>query len=199
MIKKSAKYLIAVSLTVSTAVVMAHGGATGIVKERMDAMGDMKDSMKEVSDMFKGKAPYDANKVRTAAEVIKGHSGNALTKLFPEGSLQHPTEAKAVIWDEWDRFSKLADHLETLSEGLANAAENKDTPTEQKGMMGNSEMMMGGGNMMGSDHMMGNSSMMGGHMVHTAEEYGKMPVEMVFKMVTDNCSSCHTRFRKEKE
>ncbi|MGH1431787.1 MAG: c-type cytochrome [Neptuniibacter sp.] len=192
MFKKSAKYLIAVGLTVSTAVVMAHGGATGIVKERMDAMGDMKDSMKEVSDMFKGKAPYDANKVRAAADVIKGHSGNALTKLFPEGSLQHPTEAKAIIWDEWDRFSKLADHLGTLSEGLANAAENKDTPIEEKGMMGNSSMM-GGGNMMG------NSSVMGGHMVHTAEEYGKMPVEMVFKMVTDNCSSCHTRFRKEKE
>ena len=192
MLKKSAKYLIAVSLTVSSAVVMAHGGATGIVKERMDAMGDMKDSMKEVSDMFKGKVPYDANKVRTAAEVIKGHSGNALTKLFPEGSLQHPTEAKAVIWKEWNRFTKLANHLETLSEGLANAAENKSTPTEQKGMMG-------GSNMMGSDHMMGNSSMMGGHMVHTAEEYGKMPVEMVFKMVTDNCSSCHTRYRKEKE
>jgi cytochrome c556 len=171
---------------------MAHGGATGIVKERMDAMGDMKDSMKEVSDMFKGKAPYDANKVRAAADVIKGHSGNALTKLFPEGSLQHPTEAKAIIWDEWDRFSKLADHLGTLSEGLANAAENKDTPIEEKGMMGNSSMM-GGGNMMG------NSAVMGGHMVHTAEEYGKMPVEMVFKMVTDNCSSCHTRFRKEKE
>ncbi|WP_420600604.1 c-type cytochrome [Neptuniibacter sp.] len=192
MFKKSAKYLIAVGLTVSTAVVMAHGGATGIVKERMDAMGDMKDSMKEVSDMFKGKAPYDANKVRAAADVIKGHSGNALTKLFPEGSLQHPTEAKAIIWDEWDRFSKLADHLGTLSEGLANAAENKDTPIEEKGMMGNSSMM-GGGNMMG------NSAVMGGHMVHTAEEYGKMPVEMVFKMVTDNCSSCHTRFRKEKE
>lgn len=192
MFKKSAKYLVAVGLTVSTAVVMAHGGATGIVKERMDAMGDMKDSMKEVSDMFKGKTAYDANKVRASAEVLKAHSGTALTKLFPEGSLQHPTEAKAIIWDEWDRFSKLADHLGTLSEGLANAAENKDTPTEQKGMMGSSGMM-GGGNMMG------NSSMMGGHMVHTAEEYGKMPVEMVFKMVTDNCSSCHTRFRKEKE
>jgi cytochrome c556 len=198
MLKKLAKYLIAFSLAASSTVVMAHGGATGIVKERMDAMGDMKDSMKEVSDMFKGKAPYDANKVRAAAEVLKGHSGNALTNLFPQGSLQHPTEAKANIWDEWDRFSKLADHLGTLSEGLANAAENKETPTEQKGMMGNSGMM-GGGNMMGNGHMMGNSSMMSGHMVHTAEDYGKMPVEMVFKMVTDNCSSCHTRFRKEKE
>ncbi len=180
MFKKSVKCLIAISLSVSSAVVMAHGGATGIVKERMDAMGDMKDSMKEVSDMFKGKTSYDANKVRAAAEVIKGHSGDALTKLFPKGSLQHPTEAKAIIWDDWDRFSKLANHLEILSEGLANAAENKDTPADQKGMMGN-------------------SGMMGGHMVHTAQEYGKMPVEMVFKMVTDNCSSCHTRFRKEKK
>ncbi|WP_415887422.1 c-type cytochrome [Neptuniibacter sp. QD37_6] len=198
MFKKSAKYLIALSLTVSSSVVMAHGGATGIVKERMDAMGDMKDSMKEVSDMFKGKTPYDADKVREAAEIIKGHSGNALTKLFPEGSMQHPTEAKPNIWDEWDRFTKLADHLGVLGEGLIKAAGNTEAPNEDKGMMGDSGMM-GNGHMMGNDHMMGGSSMMGGHMVHTAEEYGKMPVEMVFNMVSDNCSSCHTRFRKEKE
>lgn len=198
MFKKSAKYFISVSLAVTSAVVLAHGGATGIVKERMDAMGDMKDSMKIVSNMFKGKEPYDADKVRAAAEVLKGHAGDSLTNLFPEGSLQHPSEAKPIIWNEWNRFSKLANHLGVLSEGLANAAENTDSPADQGGMMGSNEMM-GGGHMMGQKDMMGSSSMMGGHREHTVEEYGKMPVEMVFNMVTDNCSSCHTRFRKEKD
>lgn len=186
-------FIIASALGVVSTVVIAHGGATGIVKERMDAMSDMKDSMKSVSNMFKGNEPYDANKVRVAAEVIKGHSGEQLTKLFPEGSLKHPSEAKLIVWSEWDRFDKLAKHLGVLSEGLSKAADNIEPPASTNEMMGGSSMM-GNGGMMGESSMMG-----GGHMMLTADEYGEMPVEMVFKMVTDNCSSCHTRFRKEKE
>lgn len=185
---------VSASLIAYAGVASAHGGATGVVKERMDAMEAMKDSMKTVSDMFKGKTKYDAEQVKQSAKVIQIHSGEALTSLFPEGSLKHPSEAKTEIWKEWDKFSKLAEHLGVLSEGLYLAAGNV-TSTEAKG----NSSMMGHGHMMGSDHMMGNASMVGGHMIHTAEEYGNMPVEMVFKMLTDNCSSCHTDYRQEKD
>ncbi|MFW1678340.1 c-type cytochrome [Pontibacter sp. JAM-7] len=187
MLKKTVNGLLLsmVLLTLSTLVV-AHSGASGVVKQRMDAMKDMKDSMKTISDMFKGKALYEADKVQAAAAVIRDHAGEQLTKLFPEGSLQHPTEAKPEIWQEWDRFSRLAAHLGVLSEGLQQAAHN-------------TQATQAAGAMMSDDAMMGHGAMMGEAMAHTAEEYGNMPVEAVFKKLTDNCSSCHTDFRVEKD
>ncbi|WP_286240818.1 c-type cytochrome [Neptuniibacter halophilus] len=182
-------------LALNTPNLHAHGGATGVVKQRMDLMEDMKDAMKSVAAMFKGQTPYDADRVRAAAEVIRRHSGEHMTRLFPEGSLQHPSEAKPEIWEEWQRFSEMSQRLGVISEGLSRAADNYGDPAKD-------DSMMGGGQMMGSGHMMGADSMMGGssgteHRQHTAEEYGQMPVEMVFKMVSDNCSSCHTRYRVE--
>jgi len=44
-------------------IVYSHTGATGIVKERMDAMLDMGDKSKLVADMFKGKSEFDRNAV----------------------------------------------------------------------------------------------------------------------------------------
>ena len=43
----------------------AHSGATGIVKERMDAMKDIGRATKLVAAMFQGKQPYDAAAVRS--------------------------------------------------------------------------------------------------------------------------------------
>ena len=37
----------------------SHSGASGVVKERMDAMTDMGDKSKLVADMFKGKTEFD--------------------------------------------------------------------------------------------------------------------------------------------
>ena len=37
----------------------SHSGATGVVKERMDAMTDRGDKSKLVADMFKGKTEFD--------------------------------------------------------------------------------------------------------------------------------------------
>ena len=171
--------------------VAAHGGATGIVKERMDLMEEMKDSVKAVAAIFKGQTDYNADTIRHAAEIIKMHSGDAMTKLFPEGSLSGHSEAKPLIWDEWQRFKNLADRQVRLAEGLYRAAANKQSDT--------GHMMGGSGGMMGSDSMMGSGSMMGGseHMMDDPEQLAQMPASMVFQMVTDNCSSCHERYREE--
>ena len=37
----------------------SHSGASGVVKESMDAMTDMADKSKLVADMFKGKTEFD--------------------------------------------------------------------------------------------------------------------------------------------
>ncbi|MDI3325821.1 cytochrome c [Pontibacterium granulatum] len=199
------KMIAAVSLvlmaSVSSQLVMAHGGATGIVKERMDLMDNMKDAVKQLKAIYKGDEEYDPDTIRNAALVIRDHSGDAMSKLFPEGSLKGKSEAKPIIWQEWNRFKKLADDQEKIAQGLYNAAENQGTASGG-GMMGTNTMM--GQNMMDSHSMMGSGSMMGNskHMqqnMTNPEHLGSMPSDMVFKMLTDTCSSCHTRYRKEKD
>ncbi|WP_372830639.1 cytochrome c [Pontibacterium sp.] len=179
-------------IVVSTPLVFAHGGAKGVVKERMDLMDNMKGAMKTLSAIYKGEQEYDADTVRKAALIIRDNSGNAMTTLFPKGSAHSPSEAKPNIWQEWERFEKLAKRQQVISQGLHDSADNRSV-SEAK----SSGHMMGGG----SGSMMGKSMMGGGHMMggkmDTPEHYAEMPSEMVFKMLTDNCSSCHTRYRAE--
>ncbi len=46
--------------------------------------------------------------------------------------------------------------------------------------------------------MMGGGQMMNGGMPDP-DHLAEMPADRVFQMVTDTCSSCHTRFRKEEK
>ncbi len=70
---------------------LAHPGATGIVKQRKDAMMSLGDAMKALTSMIRGKQPYDAQCVKAYAGTIAGHGGESLTGQFPEGSLKHPS------------------------------------------------------------------------------------------------------------
>jgi cytochrome c556 len=54
---------------------LAHGSATGIVKERMDGMIVLRDSMKAMGPMMLGKTEYDGAVVRARASAIRQHSG----------------------------------------------------------------------------------------------------------------------------
>ena len=62
---------------------LAHTGATGVVKERMELMKSVGAAMKVLAKMFKGEEAYDPDAVRKAATQIQGHGGQAITKLFP--------------------------------------------------------------------------------------------------------------------
>ena len=86
----------------------AHSEASGIVKERMDAMKTMGKAIKTLAKMISGETAYDPATARELATDIGRHGGDAMTRLFPNGSLQHPTEALPVIWTDWNRFSALA-------------------------------------------------------------------------------------------
>lgn len=207
------KTLIATALVIFTVItsqlVSAHGGASGIVKERMDLMDDMKGAVKQIAAIFKGETEYNPDTIRNAARIIRDHSGDAMTKLFPQDSLSGHSEATPAIWQEWERFKKLSDRQIKLAQGLYNAADNQAQPA-QGHMMGSQSMMgqpqqgsetMTGQHMMSSASMMGSDTMIRGdeNMLHMDDpDYlGKMPANMVFKMLTDNCSSCHERYRKE--
>jgi len=85
--------------------VLAHKGATGIVKERMDAMKSLKEDMKAISDMLRGRTAYKGDEVQWRADRIKAHSRD-FERLFPSGSNAGPSEASPRIWSEWSRFMR---------------------------------------------------------------------------------------------
>ncbi|WP_136659909.1 cytochrome c [Nitratireductor sp. XY-223] len=206
---KRQSYLIAASVvTAISAAAYAHTGATGIVKERMDAMSVMSKAVKSISKMMMGETPYDADVVKQGAALIKNHAGEAMTSQFPEGSLQKPSVAKPEIWTNWDEFVSLADRLGVLADGLEAAADNGPMMAggnAEGHMMGEGGAnMMGGGSMMGdgaSGMMSGSGNMMGGgrDMMLDPAVLARMPADGVFNMLAQTCSSCHTKFRIEKK
>lgn len=177
---------------------LAHSGATGVMKERMDAMGEMGDEMKLLAPMMRGQTDYDPDVVRSAADTMIGHAGTQMTELFPEGSNQMPSEALDAIWEDWEEFAALAEALRTSAEGMKLAADNglaKPGEKHGQGMMGTGQAMMGGNQtMMGTGQgMMGGAS----SQMMSTEMLAEMPVNAGFMAVTQTCSACHKKFRAE--
>ncbi len=200
---KSKTFFVAVALSVTGAVgALAHGGATGVVKERMDAMTEMSNVIKALTPMMRGQSAYDAGAVREGAATIRDHA-KLITSLFPTGSGGHSSEARDDVWSDWSTFEALAQRLEKLAGGLEAAADNPPV-TGNQDMMGGNQGMMGGGTMMGNGTMMGEGmmggagAMMGPNMPLPDEAMlAAMPANGVFNMIAVTCSSCHARFRNE--
>lgn len=187
---------LAAALSAGATVVLAHGGASGVVKERMEAMESLGDAMKELTAIMRGQQDYSADSVRTLAGTIESHGGKALTELFPDGSLDHPSEAMPAIWTDWDRFSALAARLSDYAAALAAAADNKrPAGGARAGMMGQGQGMMQGQGMANGGMMSG--GMMGAGQGPTPEMLAQMPPDGVFFHLADTCSACHQSFRKK--
>lgn len=191
-------WITAVAISAVGLAALAHSGATGVMKERMDAMGEMGDAMKRLTPMMRGQTAYNPDVVRNAADTMIGHAGTQMTELFPEGSNGTPSEALDAIWEDWEEFAALAEALRTSAEGMKLAANNGlagpgDMPGG--GMMGTGQTMMGGGQgMMGTGQGMMRSAP--GQMM-TTEMLAAMPVNAGFMAVTQTCSACHQKFRAE--
>lgn len=107
----------AVSFSASAAViiltlmpsVLAHEHATGIVKERMDGMAAMAKSMKSIAQRLKASRNLAA--IRTDAEAMQPVTSK-FAEWFPQGSNQHPSEARAAIWQNWSDFESKGHALE---------------------------------------------------------------------------------------
>lgn len=119
---KPAAIVVIATLAAATTV-FAHGGATGIVKERMDQMSAIAKAMKAIGGMLKGSAPYDAARIRTLAGEIATLDDSRLSHLFPRDSLMKPTEARAEIWTDWPRFSDQARDMRQAALALANGSD----------------------------------------------------------------------------
>ncbi|MEE9335134.1 MAG: cytochrome c [Granulosicoccaceae bacterium] len=109
-----------------TATAFSHGGATGIVKERMDVMDDMADATKLVADMYKGKTEFDRNAIAAAIETYLRH-GDEMRTLFPDTEHSRSgssTEALPQIWIAPNEFSEQIDAFVKATNTL-NAAFDK--------------------------------------------------------------------------
>lgn len=198
--RRAMSLTIAIGLSAGLGLVAsAHEGASGVVGERMRAMEAVGDAMKVISGMFRGQTDYDVQAVREAADVIAGHGGEHLTRLFPDGSLDDPTEALPTIWQDWDRFESLAVDLSAYAGALSAAAGNPqpDGGAMSGSMMGRRGAMMGGQNpMMGGQNPMMGANPGTGPMADP-ELLAEMPPQASFVRLSQVCTACHTRFREE--
>jgi cytochrome c556 len=95
---------------------LAHEGATGVAKDRMDLMGDMSKSLKNIAKRL------NANRDLAGIAGDADHISDVVSRispLFPPGSDKGITDAKPAIWQQWDEFvgdeRKLGDEAKKLS------------------------------------------------------------------------------------
>ena len=101
----------------------AHDGATGVVKQRMEAMSDMGEAMKAMASMVKGKQAFEPALFIQSGETILEHS-DMTPKLFPAGSMVGKSEALPTIWQQWDNFVSLGYRTKTDAEKLVQMAQD---------------------------------------------------------------------------
>lgn len=99
---------------------IAHQGASGVVKERMDGMKAMASALGGVIAMARGEAAFDAARIDVAAGTIAEHA-EAMVALFPAGTDHPPTRALATVWAEPGEFEAAASELARAGRALARA------------------------------------------------------------------------------
>ena len=171
---KTVRHLSVGLLITGAGLAWAHGGATGIVKDRMDAMSSMAESVKTLKPMMRGRTTYNAETVQTAAQSIARLGGVHLTEMFPEGSLTEASEAKPAIWQQWSQFETYAQELTLYADGLAASAANEVSLND------------------------GVAAIEGSSQPMTVEQLALMPPADVFGLLTKNCAGCHKTFRSKK-
>ncbi|MGI9385087.1 MAG: c-type cytochrome [Methyloligellaceae bacterium] len=173
----------------AAAVVSAHEGAMGVVKQRMELMKSIAKNMKALSLMMRSQTTYDAAVFKASVQAIKSHAGASITKLFPEGSMGHPSEATAKIWQDWDRFEANAKRL-AMYAGALEAMAAAGFPTRN----GKIEQppSRGSGSMVDVPPLSDDGFLQAAHVKH-------VPPHMIFQFMAKTCKSCHETFRVKKQ
>ncbi len=140
---KKTTILAAIVASSTALTAFAHGGATGIVKDRMDAMAEMGKAVKAVTPMMRGEAAYDADVLRQAAATFSRHAGEAMTQLFPEGTGGAPSEAKETVWTQWKSSLSWLNGWALLPKGWPAPRTMLMSSNGGAGMMGGNGAMMG--------------------------------------------------------
>ena len=112
---------LALSLS-SPPAVLAHEGAIGIVKERMDKFKASEKATKRIKQAL---SRGDTAVVMAEAEFLVSWASE-MDSYFPENSNQSPSEAKDEIWLQWDDFVDAIQSFENTSTALIDAAATED-------------------------------------------------------------------------
>ena len=101
---------------------LAHKGAMGIVKERMDKFEASEKATKRIKQAL---SRGDTAVVIAEAEFLVSWA-REIESFFPENSNQPPSEAKDNIWLQWSDFLGAIQSFESASEALIDAAAAED-------------------------------------------------------------------------
>lgn len=114
-------FAVSSALSAITLSAHAHGEAKGIVLERHTLMNDIKKANKTISDMVRGKTELDRATLAASAERVANLASRSLA-MFPDTKASRHgkgSNAKQVIWSEFDRFSKWNDQMQARADKLA--------------------------------------------------------------------------------
>jgi cytochrome c556 len=175
-----------VALLVFATTVGTAAAATGIVAERRETMKSFSVATRVIAEMFAGKQPYDYDRFKAAADLIRGKSGAALRAEFPSGSIGEGSRAKPEIFAEWPEFTQRTDQLALLADGLSKAA-------------GRSPHAIGSDMRMTTGMPMGGSLLASRAKPLTETEISSLPAEHVFHLMIEQCTGCHAKFRTADE
>ena len=102
---------------------LAHKGAMGIVKERMDKFEASEKATKRIKQAL---SRGDNAVVIAEAEFLVSWA-RKMEGFFPENSNQPPSEAKDDIWLQWDKFVGAIQSFDNATQALIDDARSEDS------------------------------------------------------------------------
>lgn len=120
------KLAIAFALLAVPTLVLAHDGATGAKKERMDAMSETKGALTQLRTATSN-TPIDRSAALESLDALK-NLATRLPALFEKRHLPRVSEANPEIWDRPEQFS---DEVRFFSEQVASARTQLDEAPSQ--------------------------------------------------------------------
>lgn len=101
---------------------LAHKGAMGIVKERMDKFEASEKATKRIKQAL---SRGDTAVVTAEAEFLVSWASE-MDSYFPENSNQSPSEAKDEIWLQWDDFLDAIQSFDSAAHALVDTSKTGD-------------------------------------------------------------------------
>jgi cytochrome c556 len=189
--------VVVAAIAAVTGVALSHGGATGVVKERMDGMLNLGGAVKALSTAFENANP-NLSEVKNAATVILAHSGEKMTALFPLDSLDKPSQGTEQIWKNWNEFFDLAIELERLGTELEAAANSvsSPSPTPIRSTATSQDQTFTWDSL--DERVLLGLPSKPEFRVSDPPPSSSPSIEEIFSQITDTCASCHQQFRRGK-
>ena len=109
-----------------TPTILAHNGVLNKdVAARMTLMSSMGRNMGVLGKMLRKKAPFDQVKATEAINNIE-QLANETPKVFEKRVLDPKSEAKELIWEEFETFTKISNGLATNAKQLSSSMKSFD-------------------------------------------------------------------------